>query len=70
MATAIQLPLELMKNNHVEKDNVVELARLENWERLNQTIVSTDIEGNPVVSFGDSVWDIRHYFSQTKVNKR
>ncbi|MDI7263733.1 hypothetical protein QLY38_16305 [Cronobacter sakazakii] len=69
MATAIQLPLELMKHNHAEKDNVVELARLENWERLNQTIVSTDTEGNPVVTFGDSVWDIRHYFSQSKVDK-
>lgn len=69
MATAIQLPAELIKSNQAEKDNVVELVRLENWERLNQTIVSTNTEGNPMVTFGDSVWDIRHYFSQSKVHK-
>lgn len=69
MATAIQLPMEFTKIIRTAQENVVELARLQNWEQLNQTIVSTNTEGNPIVTFGESLWDIRHYFSQSYVHK-
>ncbi|ELL8699399.1 hypothetical protein RX307_001575 [Escherichia coli] len=69
MATAIHLPEEFKKNSYAEQEDVVELSRIKNWDKLNQTVISTDTEGNAMVYFGEPVWNIRHYFSESKVKK-
>ncbi|HCD1870310.1 TPA: hypothetical protein NBI88_004538, partial [Enterobacter bugandensis] len=53
MATAIHLPEEFKKNSYAEQEDVVELSRIKNWDKLNQTVISTDTEGNAMVYFGE-----------------
>lgn len=69
MSLAINLPLDFIPENYPLKRDVVGMAMECNSVELNKVVVSCDKEGQPVITFGESVWDIRHYFSQSHVQK-
>lgn len=61
MSHSIQYPSDYPEKAKAQLANVVELARSESWEELNETVICKDQHGNITAQFGDLRWNMSPY---------